>query len=113
MALVDPLASIDDSALLRDPRTDAVNVEVNIDAVGDGLLVAVLHHQVLVEEAERLLGGRGSQSDQEGVKVLENLAPDVVNGAVAFVDEDHVERLDGEARVIRDFNGLLAECGDR
>jgi hypothetical protein len=36
---------------------------------------------------------------------LENLAPDVVNGAVALVDEDDVERLDGEARVIRDFYG--------
>jgi hypothetical protein len=57
VAFVDPLAGIDDGALLGDAGADAVDVEVNVDTVGDGLLVAILHHQVLIEEAQRLLGG--------------------------------------------------------
>ena len=30
-----------------DPGADAINVEVHVDAVGDGLVVAVLHDEVL------------------------------------------------------------------
>ena len=92
--------------MIRGP--DPVHVEVDVHAVGDGLLVAVLHDQVLVEEAERLLGRRRREADQEGVEVLEHLPPEAVDGAVALVDEDHVEGLDRERRVVADRHRLAA-----
>ncbi len=52
---------------------DAVDVVADIDAVGHGLLVAVLHDEVLVEEAEGLLGGRGGEADEKGVEVFQHL----------------------------------------
>ena len=54
-------AGFDRRALLGDLGPDPVHVEVDVHAVGDGLLVAVLHHEVLVEEPERLLA-RASRS---------------------------------------------------
>ena len=39
-----------------------------------------------------------------GVEVFEHLAPEVVDGAVAFVGDDDVEGLDGDGRVV--FDGL-------
>ena len=68
--------------------------------------MAVLHDEVLVEEAEGLLGGRGGEADQEGVEVFEHLAPEVVDRAVALVDDDEVEGLDRECRVVVDRDGL-------
>ena len=50
-----PQAGVDRRAVLGDLGADAVDVEVDVDAVDDRLLVAVLHDEVLVEEAERLL----------------------------------------------------------
>ena len=85
---------------LGDLGADAVDVEVDVDAVGHGLLVGVFHHQVLVEEAEGLLGRRGGQADQEGVEVFEHLPPEVVDRAVALVDDDEVEGLDRDGRVV-------------
>src|SRR5260370_107034 len=112
MPLVDPLAGVDLGPLLSNTGADAVDVEVHIDAIGDGLLVAVFHDQVLVEETQRLFAGRGGKSDQEGIEVLEHLAPDVVDRPVTLVDEYHVEGLDGEARVVGDLNWLLTKCSD-
>ena len=92
-----------------DLGADAVDVVVDVDAVGHGLLVVVFHHQVLVEEAEGLLGGRGGEADEGGVEVLQHLRPEVVDGAVAFVGDDDVEALDGDARVVFDGLGLLEQ----
>ncbi len=50
--------------MLADERADAVDIEIHVDAIGDGLLVVVLHDQVLIEEAEGLLGRRGGQADE-------------------------------------------------
>ena len=47
----------DGGALPGDPRADVVDLEVDVDAVGDRAFVVVLHDQVLVEEPEGLLGG--------------------------------------------------------
>ena len=88
------LAAFDGRAGLGDRGADAEHVEVDVDAVGDGLREAVLHHEVLVEEPERLLARRGGEADEEGVEVLEDLAPHPVDRAVALVDDDHVEGLD-------------------
>ena len=84
---------LDRRALLGDPRADPVDLEVDVHAVGDGLLVAVLHDEVLVEEAERVLRGRGGEADEVGVEVLEHLPPERVDRAVALVDDDDVEEL--------------------
>ena len=90
--------------------SDAVDIVVDVHAVGDGLLVAVLHHEVLVEEADGLLGGRGGEADEVGVEVFEHLAPEVVDGAVAFVGDDEVEGLDGDVRVVGDRRSAVAEA---
>ena len=58
--------------------------------------VRVFHDQVLVEEADRLLARRGRQADEMGVEIFQHLPPDGVDGAVALVDDDEVEELDGQ-----------------
>ncbi len=105
VAQVHVVAGFDLAARLGHLRADAVDVVVDVDAVGHRLLVAVLHHQVLVEEAEGLLAGRGGEADQVGVEVLQHLAPQVVDRAVAFVGDDDVEGLDRELRVVDDGLG--------
>jgi hypothetical protein len=66
--------------------------------------VTVFHHQVLIEEAEGLLVGRGGKTDDMGVEIFQHLTPEMVNGAVAFVGDDDVKGLDGNRRVV--FDGL-------
>ena len=83
VAQVHVVAGFDLAAGFAHLGADAVDVVVDVDAVGHGLLVAVLHDQVLVEEAEGLLAGRGGEADQAGVEVLQHLPPQVVDGAVA------------------------------
>ena len=97
--------------LLGDPGPDAVDVEADVHAIGHGLLVAVFHHEVAVEEADGLGGRRGGQPDQEGVEVVEHLPPEVVDGAVALIDDDEVERLDGDVLVVDDRQRLLDQAG--
>ena len=79
-------------AILGDLGLDAIDVVADIDAVGDGLLVAVVLDQVAVEEADGLRRGRGGQADQEGIEVVEHLPPDVVDRAMAFIHDDEIER---------------------
>jgi hypothetical protein len=66
---------------------------------------ACSYDEVLVEETEGVLGGRGGQPDEEGVEVLQHLPPQGVNGAVALVDHDDVEVL---RRV-----GVVVDHGER
>ena len=47
----------DGGTLLRDLRSDAVHVEVNVDAVDHRFVMAVLHDEVLIEEADGFSGG--------------------------------------------------------
>ena len=100
----------DGGALLGDAGADAVDIEVHVDAVGHGLVVAVLHDEVLIEEADGLAGGRGGEADQERVEVKQHLAPQFVDGAVAFVHDDEVEELGRDAGVV-DHVGRLAFPG--
>ena len=93
------LASVAPSLVIL--RFDAVNVVADVHAIDDGLLVGVVLHEVAVEEADGLGGGRGGQADQEGVEVFQHLPPDVVDRAVALIDDDEVERLDGNLRRCR------------
>ena len=70
---------------------DGVDVKANVDVVSDGVSVSVFGDEVLVEEAEGLFGGGGGEPNDEGVEVVEDLSPLVVDAAVAFVDDDEVE----------------------
>ena len=100
-------AGLDGRALLADLGADPVDVEVDVDAVGDRLGVGVLGDQVLPEEAERLLARGGGQADDVGVEVLQHSAPHAVDAAVRLVDDHQVEGLgrqhvavgDGDRRV--------------
>ena len=91
---------------LGDLRLDAVDVAAHIHAIGHGLLMAVFHDEVLLEETEGLLGRRGGQADEGGIEVFEDLPPEVVDGAVALVGDDEVEFLDGKGGVVFDGDGL-------
>ena len=100
---VDGLALGDVHALGGGARLDAVDLVVDVDAVRDGLLVGVVDGEVLVEELQRLGGGRGGEADEASrVEVVEHRAPASVDRAVAFVDDNCVEVVAGEF-----------ECGGR
>jgi hypothetical protein len=71
------------------------------------LLVGVFGDDVFVEEAEGALVGRGGEADQAGVEVVEHLLPQVVDAAVAFVDDDEVEGFHRHGRVVADELFLL------
>ena len=88
---------------------DAVHVVVDVHAIGHGLGVAVFHDQVLVEEAKGLLGGRGGQANQIGVKVLQHLAPQVVDAAVGLVGDHNVKALDGDGWVVANGLGVFEQ----
>ena len=87
-----------------DGGADAVHVVVDVDAVGHGLLVRVFHDEVLIEEAEGLLVGRGGEADEVGIEVFQHLRPEVVDGPVAFVGDDDVEGFNRNGRIV--VNGL-------
>jgi hypothetical protein len=91
---------LDGPAALGDLGPDPVHVEVHVHGVRDGLLVGVLHHQVLVEEPERLLVGSGGEADHEGVEVVDHLSPHAVDRAVALVHDHDVEGLDRHRRAV-------------
>ena len=91
---------------------DAVHVVIDVDAVSHSLRVAVFHDQVLVEEAKGLLGRGGGQADQVGVKVLQHLAPQVVDAAVRLVGHDDVKSLNGKRRVVGNGLGLLEQAAE-
>jgi len=61
---------------------------------------------VLVEEAKGALVRRGGEADEEGIEVVEHQLPQVVDGAVALVDDDEIESLDGRAGVVVHHLGL-------
>lgn len=59
-------------------------------------------------KADRLRAWRGRQPDQEGVEVLHDLPPDVVDRPVALVDDDEVEGLDGKVGRVLHRHGFPA-----
>ena len=106
VAVPGELPGLDGGPGLGDRGLDLVDGEVHVDAVGDRHVVGVLHHQVLAEEPEGLLGRGGGQADQVGVEVLQDLTPQAVDGPVALVDDDHVERVGRQGRVVADLDRL-------
>ena len=100
VAPVHPVAGLHGGSLPGYLRFDAVNVVIDVDAVGHRLPVVVLHDEVLVEETEGLLRGRGGQANQEGIEVFQRLPPQVVDRAVALVGDNEVELFYGKVRVV-------------
>ncbi len=88
---------------------DAVHVVAHVDAVGHRALVGIVLHDVAAEEADGLRRGGCGQSDQARVEVLQHLAPNVVDRAMALVHDDEVECLDGKRRVVDHRQRLLRE----
>ena len=99
----------DGRAVLGDLRADAVNVQVHVHAVGDRFVVAILHDEVLVEKADGLARGRGGEADEERIEVKHHLAPQFVNGAVALVHDDEVEKLGRDPRVVSHIGRLALQ----
>src|SRR5262249_677810 len=97
------VAGRDSRTLFGDAGTDAVNIEIDVDAVGDSLVMAVLHDEVLVEKADRLAGRRGGEPDDEGVEIEQHLAPELINGAVALIYDDEVEELRRDASIVNNL----------
>ena len=93
--------------VLGDLRFDAIHVVTDVDAIDHGLLVGVVLDQIASEESDGLFGRRGRQADEGRVEVFEDLTPDVVDTAVAFIDHDEVEHLDGNLGVVDDWQRLL------
>jgi hypothetical protein len=102
VAVVHLEAGLDATALLRDESANGVEIEIDVDAVGYRLLERVFHDQVLMEEAEGLFRRSCGETDERGVEVLQHLAPEVVDGAVALVGNDEVEGLDGDSGIVGD-----------
>ena len=69
--------------------------------------MVVFADDVLLEEAIGAVVRRGGQADEVGVEILQNLTPEVVNGAVAFVDDDEVEKLRRNLAVVDNRHRLL------
>ena len=90
------------TAALRPQRVDGVDFVPDVDTVGNGLLMAVFADDVRFEEPIGAVVRRGRQADEIGVEVFQDLAPQVVNRAVTFVDDDEVEELGRNLRVIDD-----------
>jgi hypothetical protein len=112
VALVDPIAGFHARAGRSNAGADLVDVEIDVHAIGYGVGVGVGGHDVLVEEAQGVLGGRSGQTDEEGVEILEDLTPKVVDGAVTLVGDDEVEGFDGDGGVVLDGVGGFAELGE-
>ena len=110
VTFVDVKAGFDLAALFRDPGTDAKDLIPDINLVRHRPLVVVFHDQVLVEKAEGLLGGCGGEAYDKGVEILQDLAPLVIDGAVALVRYYEVKGFDGDVGIVDDFLDLV--CGE-
>ena len=105
-------ALLDLAALLGDLRLNAIHLVADVDTIGDGTLVVVFHHQVLIEEPDGLLRRRGGKADEKGVEVFEHLPPQAVDGSVALIDDDEVESFGGNGSVVGDVLRAVIGGGD-
>ena len=70
-----------------------VNLVSDIHAVGDRLFMAIFAYDVLSEKTVGPIIGRRRQADQIGIEILNYLAPQIVDRAVALIDDDEIEKL--------------------
>jgi len=85
---------------------DAVDLEPDVDAIDDRLFVGIVLHEVAAEEADGLSAGRCGQADSEGVEILQHWPPQIVDGAVALIDDDEIEALNRDVRVVFQRHGF-------
>ena len=79
----------------------------DIDAVNNGSLQRVVRDKILVEEGQRLRDRRCRHANHSRrIKVRDNLPPAllVVNGAMAFVNDDEVKEVMGKLGVVRQLD---------
>ena len=106
VALLDNLLH-DVRAALANLRLNEEDIFADIHAVDNSLLTGILADHVLLKVRNGALVRRCGQADEKGVEVFEHLAPDVIDGAVALVHDDAVEKLRRDLRVVDDLpNGL-------
>ena len=91
-------------ALLAHLGADLIHPEGHVHLVAHGLFVAVLTHHVLVEVGVGVAAGGGGEPDDRGVEVIEHLAPEAVDRAVALIHHDHIEEFRRDLGVVH--NGL-------
>ena len=101
----------DCGAGFRDLRIDHEYIFTDIDAIDDGLLPAVFADHILIKESERAGVRRCGQTDEKSVKVLQNLTPDVIDGTVAFIDDNAVKEFRRNLFVVYNFFGGLRVGG--
>ena len=105
------IAPINSAALFRDLGFDSVHIIGHIHPIGNPPFMTVFHNQILVEETEGLLRGCSGQSYDKGIKVIKNLSPEIVNGAVAFIGNNKIEVFYGYLRIVGDLSLFLFQWG--
>ena len=96
------------ATVLGDLGFDEVDLALDVHTIGHGVLVGVFGNDVLIEEGVGAGVRRGGKTNEEGVEVIQHLPPEIVDRAVAFIDDDEVEVLDGDFFVIDDGEWFLA-----
>ena len=61
------------------------------------------------KKADGFFGGCGSEANKEGIEVFEHLTPEVVDGAVAFINDNDIERFNRNAGVVGNRSRLVIE----
>ena len=56
----------------------------------------------MIEKAERIRGRRSRKADVKGVKVVQHAFPVIVDRAMAFIYDNHVERLRRKRDIVSD-----------
>ena len=99
-ALLDLLPGSKSATLLGFLGFYQIDLVADVNPVCHGLFVVVLTHHVFAEEAVGAVIRRGGEADKVSVKILDDLAPQVIDRAVAFVDDDDIEELRGNLVVV-------------
>ena len=88
---LDKLLGNDFRTIFRDLGLDGVNFVPNIHAIRNSFLVTVVADDVVVEIAVSSVVRSGSEAYLESIEVIEDLLPEIVNRAVALIDDEEVE----------------------
>ena len=94
-------------ALAPGAKVNALLPKYRLQPLGTEAFKAKLWHEEMTDlPLNRLLAV--GEANLERVEVLEDLLPEVVDGAMALVDDDDIEELGWDAGVVDDRNGLAA-----
>ena len=80
------------SACFCNLRFYSIHPAINIHTINDALLQCIVDNAVIVEECHCFRNRRCSQTHQScRIEILQHLAPVSINGAMAFVYDNHVK----------------------